>query len=259
MSDCAEKAEPSTAKVLAEVERRTAEKERSSVTDLSEGQRRIVVFLDRIIFWLSKHWIVILNTLALLYVGLPVLAPILMHLGASGVGNAIYRLYEPLCHQLPRRSFFLFGEQLTYSYEELVARVGVDVLPSPWTRSFLGNDVVGYKIGICQRDVAIYGSIFLAGIVYGLLKDRVKIKPLPIWAYFLMCVPMALDGGIQLLSAFLGTLWPNSPFPSYESTPMSRVLTGTLFGVATIWLAYPYLQEASEEFREKLQKRFGWE
>lgn len=37
-------------------------------------------------------------------------------------------------------------------------------------RTFIGNAEIGYKVAICQRDVAIYGSIFLAGALYALIR-----------------------------------------------------------------------------------------
>lgn len=248
--------QPSTAKVLAEVERRRAEARRS----VGEEQRRAVILADRFIFWLSKHWLVVCNTLAFLYVGLPILAPVLMQLGASGPAVVIHTIYKPLCHQLPQRSFFLFGPQLTYTLPELLERVGAGAISSPWSGEFIGNEVVGYKVALCQRDVAIYGAIFLFGLAYGLLSQRRNVRPLRWWAYIgIGIVPMVLDGGYQWLSNAINILAPQFPITPYESAPLLRVITGGLFGLATAWLAYPCVQEAMDEFQETLQKRFGWE
>ena len=52
---------------------------------------------------------------------------------------------------------------------------------------------------------------------------------------------------------------PSLPIAPYETTPFMRALTGVLFGLATVWLAYPYVQEAMDEFRESLRRRRGWE
>jgi hypothetical protein len=38
-----------------------------------------------------------------------------------------------------------------------------------------------------------------------------------------------------------------------------RVITGALFGLATVWLAYPIFQETMEELRESLHQRLGRE
>jgi len=241
--------QPSTAEVLAEVERRRAEAGRIGGT-----RRRIVVAADRFVFWLTKHWLAVLNTLALLYVGLPVLAPVLLHLGLAGPGTAIHLLYKPLCNQLPQRSWFLFGPQFSYTLGELAPWIGDD----PLATYFVGNEAVGYKMALCQRCVAIHGAILLAGLLYAL--GRRRVRPLPIWAYVVFgLLPMAADGGFQFLSYVLPFLLPSLPIAPYETTAFMRTLTGTLFGLATVWLAYPYLQETMDEFRETLHERFGWD
>jgi uncharacterized membrane protein len=55
-------------------------------------------------------------------------------------------------------------------------------------------------------------------------------------------LPIALDGGTQLLSSI-----SINPFPVRESTPLLRTITGLLFGVMNIWLAYPYVEESMIE------------
>lgn len=247
--------QPTTSEILAEVERRRLD----ARSKASEEQRRVIVAVDRLVFWLCKHWLAVFNTAALIYVGLPVLAPVLMHGGAPGLGRIIYAIYKPLCHQLPHRSFFLFGPQIAYTLSELWALVGAEALGNPWSSRFVGNEVVGYKIALCQRDIAIYGMIFLVGVVYGILRRPWKVRSLPVWAYFAFGVaPIAIDGGYQWVSGALGFLVHNAPV-AYESTPLKRLITGALFGLATVWLAYPYVQEAMDEFRATLHKRFGWE
>lgn len=245
----------STTEVLAEVKRRRAERPRP----MSEGQRQTIIFVDRLVFWFSKHWLAVANVLAFAYVGLPVLAPVLMYLGAEDLGMIIHRLYRPLCHQLPQRSFFLFGPRLVYTLPELLERVGASEMANQWSGQFVGNETVGYKIAFCQRDLAIYGAILVAGLAYALLRRWRPVPPLPGWAYLLGLLPMALDGGYQLLSNAAVVLWPDWPLGAYESPPLMRVVTGALFGVVTVWLAYPYVQEATDEFKEKLHQRFGWE
>jgi len=216
----------------------TSEERSSSV---SRGQ---AVRMNKALHFFTRHWLAIFNLIVLLYVGLPFSSPFLIKAGMTTPARVIYKIYGPLCHPLPFRSWFLFGEQPVYpleragldvtSYEEIAGVSSVDLLRD---RSFIGNESVGYKVGLCQRDVAIYGSIFLAGVAFTFLRNR--LKPLPIWAWFIIGIlPLALDGGSQLITSL-----PFVPFPWRESTPFFRSLTGILFGVANVWMAYPYVEE----------------
>jgi uncharacterized membrane protein len=206
--------------------------------------RTLVISLDRLIFQLAKHWLLVFNLVIGIFAGLPFLAPAFMACGLISWGEAIYTLYIPACHQLPWRSFFLFGAQPAYSYQALIDAVGSEPFLTLWqARKFYGTPALGYKMAYCQRDAAIYTSFFLAGLLFALLRRR--IKPLPWLLVFPAALPMLIDGTGQLLG-----LW--------ESTPLSRVVTGGLFSVAVVWLAYPYLDEGMNDVRHTLSARFGW-
>ncbi len=251
---------PDAKEILAEAERRVEQhraaraEERSG--ELSPTEQRLLLTADRIIFWLGRHWLAIANLAAFLYVGLPVLAPVLMHLGIEGPARSIYALYVPLCHQLPFRSFFLFGPKLSYSMEELSRLVGPEALVP---HGYIGDPTLGFKIAFCQRDTAIYGSILLFGLIYALIRHRLHVRPIPFWSYIAFGIlPIGLDGGIQILSYILMQWAPSLHIPPLESTPLRRVVTGSLFGLMTAWLSYPILQEAISEILDTLEKRFGW-
>jgi hypothetical protein len=83
--------------------------------------RDVVIFLDKLIFQLAKHWLFLANLTWGLYVGLPILAPILMLTGHPWLGNVIYTAYKVACHQIAWRSFFIGGSQIVYTYQELIA------------------------------------------------------------------------------------------------------------------------------------------
>jgi len=68
---------------------------------LTGRARTVVIFLDKLIFQLSKHWLLVFNVVTGIYAGLPLLAPALMAWGLTSWGRAIYNLYIPACHQLP--------------------------------------------------------------------------------------------------------------------------------------------------------------
>lgn len=198
--------------------------------------------------WFRKNYLFAINLLLAIYLFLPVMAPILMKIGANDAGNLIYGMYKPLCHQLAYRSFFLFGEQSVYprevagiktlkSYEDVT---GLDPNDVKSAMEFIGNETLGYKIALCQRDVAIYGSLLLFGLIFGISKR--KIKPLPWLLWILLALgPIGLDGFSQLLSQTdlpaLAWLLPR------ESTPLLRVLTGSMFGWFTAWFGIPSIEE----------------
>ena len=198
----------------------------------------VAAFFDRQVLRLTKHWLLLINLAVAIYASLPFLAPCLMAMGHTMPARIIYLIYMPLCHQLPSRSFFLFGPKLAYSAEELRALAGPGV--DPLARHFIGNAALGYRMAYCQRDTAIYTSILVAGLAFALVRRRWR--PLPWRAYLALIVPLALDGLAQLLGL-------------HESNPPVRVVTGGLFGLATVWLAYPYLEMGMEEVRRTVSER----
>jgi uncharacterized membrane protein len=196
----------------------------------------------------------------MIYIVLPVLAPVLMNAGMETPARLIYRVYSFTCHQLSYRSFFLFGDQVVYprdpNAQGLATYSQVSGLNSGDSnadlmeaRNFLGNSFVGYKIALCQRDVAIYGGIVLFGIIFILSKKRIRQIPVLIWIIFGI-LPVALDGLSQLLS--------QSPFNFFdyrESTPFLRSITGFLFGFMTAWFAFPVLEQAMRDTRKVIESK----
>ena len=214
----------------------------------SDRGSKAAVRLNRYVLSFVRHWLAFINFFIFLYIALPVAAPLLLRAGASGPANVIYTIYKPMCHQLAYRSWFIDGEQIAYpieaanlsirSYEEVT---GLNPNDLEAARKFVGNEQLGYKIGLCQRDIAIYGGILIFGLIFALFRRRMK--PLPMLAWFLVgIVPIAIDGGSQLLSSL--SLFS---FLSRESTPFLRTFTGMLFGIMNAWLAFPYLEESMME------------
>jgi uncharacterized membrane protein len=244
-------------------------------------QRTVVIFIDKLIYRIARHWLAVFNIGVGIYVLLPMLvAPTLMQIGATGPANAIYTLYGPMCHQMASRSFFLYGEQ--YAYPRELAGTELNPIeaympdipefataspdPAQWTtfllpaRIFVGNAEMGYKMALCERDIAIYGAIFIFGLLYALLRTRINFKPLPVWAFLLVGMgPIALDGFSQLFSQY-GTAaealsFFNTVFPLRESTPLFRSLTGFLFGFCLAWMAYPRVEQGMNATADDLEKK----
>jgi uncharacterized membrane protein len=224
---------------------------------------------DRVMFWISKHYLAMLNLAMLFYFGLPILAPVLMNAGATIPANVIYTIYKPLCHQFGFRSFFLFGEQAYYPLEaagvpgvitfdeatglkDLSNPVGISRLAA---REFTGNTTMGYKMALCERDIAIYSAIFLFGLIYSLTGRRIKPLHWMLWLVIGMG-PIGLDGFSQLFSQMEWS-WLASILPYRESIPLLRLFTGALFGFATAWFAYPAIEESMAETRQFFVKKIA--
>lgn len=235
--------------------------------------------VDRLVYFISRHWLALFNVLVAIYIALPLLAPVLMNVGATTPAKVIYTLYSPLCHQMASRSFFLFGEQVAYpraiagtSFTPIEAYLpsldefaDASADPEDWTafllaaRRFVGNEQMGYKMALCERDMAIYTAVLFSGLLYGLLRRRMTIKPLPIWAFLIIGLgPIAVDGFSQLFSQYLVVLAPQAStfLPLRESSPFLRTFTGALFGFALVWLTYPHIdagmQKTEADQRQKV-------
>ncbi len=180
--------------------------------------------LNRSADLLRAYWLGGANVLVGVFVGLPFLAPVLLAYGYALPAGAIYAAYGLVCHQWAFRSYFLFGAQPSYPYDDMVQLVGFD--RAHW---FVGSPELGYKVAFCERDAAIYLTVLLAGLAYGRLRGRVF--PLGLMPYGLLILPMAVDGFTQL-------------FGWRESTVELRTLTGALFGLASAWLVYPRVDAA---------------
>jgi uncharacterized membrane protein/glutaredoxin len=228
-------------------------------------RRQEVTGADRFSYWLSRHYLLIINLFLLLYVGLPFLAPVFKVLGADGPAEVIYKVYSPLCHQWAFRSWFLFGEQAYYPHEaagltgviSFEAATGISDVNDPGriqARLFEGNAVMGYKVALCQRDTAIWGAMLLFGLLYAVSGRRIPQVHWLVWI-LLGVVPPALDGFSQLFSQ-LPSEAIHAILPYRESTPLLRTLTGFLFGWFTAWFGFPLFEEAMADTRRLLSHKF---
>lgn len=144
--------------------------------------------------WCAQHWLFLLNTVAFIAFFFPVFAsPAFMALGWHEAADFMMVVTSPICHHMPSRSFFLFGEQMAY----------------------------------CQRNAALFGFFFLFGVLYILVRRR--LKSLPTWLAVAYCLPLAVDGTTQL-------------FGWRESTWELRVGTGAFFALAAVWYMFPHLE-----------------
>lgn len=238
-------------------------------------RRRLVIGLQQGILRLSRHWLAWANLFWGVLVGLPWLAPVLMKMGAIRLARAIYFVYSFLCHQFANRSFFLFGPKLMVSYTELLP-----FAPNANTwlglRTFIGTPELGYKVAWSDRMVSMYGGIFLGGLIFALLRPRLR---LPGWRAFglmiALMIPMIVDGtthwvsdlagvgrGFRYTNAWLaaltGNLFPQSFYVGNELGSFNswmRLITGLLFGLAAAWMIVPLLESSFQDVRQTLESR----
>lgn len=116
-------------------------------------------FLD----WCAMHWLALLNAAAFIAFFFPVFAaPAFRAWGWDAPSDLIWAVTTPICHHMPSRSFFIFGEQMA----------------------------------LCHRQAALHGFFFLFGMAYIPLRRR--LKSLPTWLAVVYCLPLAVDGTTQL-------------------------------------------------------------
>ena len=208
--------------------------------------------------WISSHGFVIFLLTYGLWVFAPLLAPVLMHIGWAGTGKAIYFIYSFFCHQLLERSFFLFGEKTMYSLTEIQA-AWQDTVNPMLLRQFIGNAAMGWKIAWSDRMISFYTSIWLFALLWFSLRS--KIKPLNLWTFALLLIPILVDGVTHAFSDLAGigngfrdtnmwlavltnyslpaTFYAGDALGSFNSN--MRFVTGVLAGLGISWLIFPYL------------------
>ncbi len=251
-------------------------------TVVSDRTAKFVLAIDCLALDIAQHWLLYVNVLLSIFVLLPFAAPALMALGATGPADATYFFYGLLCHQLPQRSFFLFGHtgaKVSYSLEEVGRAFSYDNILT--LRQFVGNEVLGWKVAWSDRMVSMFGSLWLGGLAFGLFRgrktsSRASLSKPVVWL-LLAIVPMGLDGFSHAINdavaGFSGTGFRDSnawlqfltgnllPAAFYAGDAvgsfnnLARLVTGALFGFTTVWFLYPFVDDAMHEAIQVSQKR----
>jgi uncharacterized membrane protein len=210
--------------------------------------------------WLGRYWLPLFLLVWSIFNLMPWLAPLFMQIGWRGLGKALYLAYTPLCHQLPQRSYFLFGPQFSYSLAEIQAAWQMTDNPLV-LRQFMGSSEMGWKVAWSDRMVSMYTGIWLWAALYWPLRGQVK--QLPLWGFAVLALPMVLDGGSHAVSDFAGigagfryhndwlAALTNQAFPAafYAGDAVGsfnawmRLLTGLLFSLGAVWFGFPYLEK----------------
>ncbi len=224
----------------------------------------LVQGIDRALAWLQRHWLLVVLIGLTIWTGLPWLAPVFMRLGWELPAQAIYTLYVLFCHQLPQRSWFLFGPEFTYSRDQiLLAWTGATDPVTPLRmRAFLGTADMGWKVAWTDRMISFYTGWLLVGLLYAGVRRHWRGLGLAL-AVALM-IPMAIDGGTHMLSdlgglregfrennVWLATLTNHAWSPAFYAgdqwgsfNSLMRLLTGLLAAFGLIGFAFPYIDRA---------------
>jgi uncharacterized membrane protein len=153
--------------------------------------------------WGLRHWLLLVNGGAILYAGLPWLSPLAKASGHPLIGELLFRIYTPLCHQLPERSFF----------------------------------VCGHQVGFCHRCVALYTSIVAAGLLFGLLRRR--IRPISLKIGGLLLLPILIDGLTHMVDDLSGLGFRGGGDAIGTLNFWLRMITGALAGIVVLLAIYP--------------------
>lgn len=160
-------------------------------------------WLDRVARGVVRYWLLLLNAAVITYATLPWLAPLLEGAGYTRLGHLIFRLYSAVCHQLPERSFFVGRYQVCY----------------------------------CHRCTAIYSTLALVGVAFGIIRWRWALSTRLLgWA----AVPILIDGLWHIADDLAPGWGLRSAANGVDSVSFwARMLTGMLFAAAAgLWL-YP--------------------
>ncbi|MGH2618958.1 MAG: hypothetical protein ACRDHG_00110 [Anaerolineales bacterium] len=233
----------------------------------------MAVALNRTAYRFSRHWVAWFLALTGLWVVLPWFAPVFMHAGWEAPAKAIYWVYSFQCHQLPQRSFFLYGPQSMLSLPRIQSLWRNTIDPQV-LRQFIGNAEVGFKVAWSDRMVSAYSSIPLAAALWWPLRNR--LRPLPLWGVGLFSLPMLVDGlshlisdlagidqGFRYANTWLAALTANRlPASFYVGDALGsfnswmRLVTGVLFGTGLVWFAIPYLDRSFRESAAAIKSKF---
>lgn len=240
---------------------------------MRSAARERAVQANRWAYLISRHWLAGFSLIFGIYVGLPFLAPVLMKYGLEFPARIIYTIYSFLCHQLPQRSFFLFGREWTYPLAEIQTVWG-NTTNLMTLRQFIGTPDMGWKVAWSDRMVSMYTSILLFAWVWYPLRNKIRALSWQGLAAFL--TPMALDGFSHMVSdlagvgqgfrdsnAWLAALTNHVFSPAFYAgdgwgsfNSLMRLVSGILFGAGIVWFSFPYLDQFFTDMETRIRLKF---
>ncbi len=102
--------------------------------------------------------------------------------------------------------------------------------------------IEGHQMAVCERCLAIYAALGLAGLLFHLV--RYRLRPIKFWQYGLLAFPLAVDGFTQL-------------FGWRQSTWELRLATGFLFGLGTVWYMFPQVEAKMQRLAIRAERELN--
>ncbi len=234
----------------------------------SGNGRRVAIFLQTLVYYLSKYWYGFAMLFSFAFLLLAFAAPALMAENQVERAQKVYRFLAVNNHQLPERSYFMFGENggvQTYTLQKL-ENAGMD----PTNRqSFLGDERIGYKLGLNHRMMAIFIGMLVGGLAWGLSRGKLRMGLL---VFLLLLLPILFDGFSHMLSEngsgfrevnqwariLTGNQFSDSFYTQATAGSLNwwlRTITGTLFGLGITWFLFTRFNDYFKNVRAKLEPR----
>lgn len=218
---------------------------------------------DRVTVYLVRHLPGLVVAGMLVLTLLPFAAPLLMYWGWERPAQSLYAAYGYTCHQLPQRSWFLFGPRLTYSLDEIRSVWPADTAAG--LRQFVGTPEMGWKVAWSDRMLSFYTMTpFFGALCWLLRRAEVTVQPLRWGIVALALFPLALDGithlindalvgmsgtGFRDTNAWLQALTANAWPAFYAGDQLgafnwwARLLTGVLAAWALAFAFFPRFEQ----------------
>ncbi|GAB4110199.1 MAG: hypothetical protein Fur005_15050 [Roseiflexaceae bacterium] len=162
--------------------------------------------VEQAVRWGLQHWLLFANALVFTYAIGPWLSPLAYASGMPTLGRILFLIYRPFCHQIPERSFFIYGYQVAY----------------------------------CHRETAMYTVLFALGLLFALVRNQLPVISLRIGG--LLLLPILLDGGTHMIDDLLKIGFRGGGDEPGSLNFWMRMITGSLFAVAVVLTIYPRME-----------------
>lgn len=104
--------------------------------------------------------------------------------------------------------------------------------------------IASHSLAVCSRCFGVYFGLLAGFLIYPLIRPIDEIEPFPrIWL-FLSLIPIGIDWSLGMLGV-------------YSNTHLSRLLTGTVLGIACAIFIIPALVELAQLLEHKKRRLLG--